>query len=50
MGFHGSKNHYKEVLLNSLRENDTVEDREFNVRNIIDKREAIDIINIIKRL
>ena len=34
----------KEELLNSLRESDTVEEREFNMQNIIDQREAIDII------
>ena len=34
----------KEELLNSFRESDTVEEREFNMQNIIDQREAIDII------
>ena len=49
---HGGKNHYKneksktvkEGLLNSLRESDIVEEREFNLHKIIDQREAIDII------
>ena len=34
----------KEELLNSLRESDTVEDQEFNIHNITDQRQAIDII------
>ena len=34
----------KEELLNSFRESDTVKEREFNMQNIIDQREAIDII------
>ena len=50
MGLHGGKNHYKEVLLNLLRRNDAVEDREFNIHTIIDERQAIDIIKIMKRL
>ena len=49
---HGGKNHYKnekskivkEGLLDSLRESDIVEEREFNLHKIIDQREAIDII------
>ena len=36
----------KEELVNLLRENDTVEEHKFNIQNIIDQREAI---NIIKR-
>ena len=35
----------KEELLNSLKENDTVEELEFNTTSIIDPREAITIIN-----
>ena len=34
----------KEELLNLLRQGDTVEQREFNIQNIIAQREAIDII------
>ena len=34
----------KKELLNSLRKNDTVKEREFNIQNIIDQREATDII------
>ena len=34
----------KDELLNSLRVSNTVEEREFNIQNIIDQREAIDII------
>ena len=34
----------KEQLFNSMRESDTVEEREFNIHNIIDQGEAIDII------
>ena len=34
----------KEELLNPLRKNDTVKEREFNIQNIIDQREATDII------
>ena len=34
----------KGELLNLLRESDTLKDREFNIHNIIDHREAIDII------
>ena len=34
----------KEKLLNSLRESDTVEEQEFNMHNIINQGEAIDII------
>ena len=33
-----------EKLLHLLRESDDVEDREFNIHNIIDQTEAIDII------
>ena len=36
----------KEELLNSLRESDPVKERGFNIQNIINQREAI---NIIKR-
>ena len=35
----------KEELLNSLRERDTVEERKFNILNIIDQVEALDITN-----
>ena len=34
----------KEELLNLLRESDTMEEEEFNIQNIIDQREAVDII------
>ena len=34
----------KEKSINSLRESDTVQEREFNIHNIIDQGEAIDII------
>ena len=34
----------KEGLLNSLRESDTVEERDFNIQNITDQREVIEII------
>ena len=34
----------KEELLNSSCESDTVEEQEFNIHNIIDQGEAIDII------
>ena len=37
----------KEELLNSLRESDTVEEKDFNIRKITDQREAI-AIEIIK--
>ena len=53
IGSHGSENHHrekthatlKELLLNSLRENDTVEELEFSITSIIDPKEAITIIN-----
>ena len=35
----------KEDLLNLSRESDTVEEQEFNIQNITEQREAIDIIN-----
>ena len=35
----------KEELLNSLRKNDTVKEREYNIQNIIDQREPTDITN-----
>ena len=40
------KNHeiVKEELLNSLRESDIVEEQEFSLKNVDDKREAVDII------
>ena len=34
----------KEDLLNLLRKSDTVDERDCNIQNIIDKREAIKII------
>ena len=34
----------KEELLNVLRESDAEKEREFNIQNTIDQREAIDII------
>ena len=34
----------KEELLNSLEQSDTVEEREFNMQNLINQGEAIDII------
>ena len=34
----------KEELLNLLRESDAEKEREFNIQNTIDQREAIDII------
>ena len=34
----------KEELLNSLRESDIVEEQEFSLKNVDDKREAVDII------
>ena len=34
----------KEEISNSLRESDTVKEREFNIQNIIEEREAINII------
>ena len=34
----------KEKLLNFLRQSDTVKEREFNIQNINDQRNAIDII------
>ena len=34
----------KEELLNLLRKNHTVKEQEFNIQNIIDQREATDII------
>ena len=34
----------KEEFINLLRENDTVEKQEFNIQNIVDEIEAIDII------
>ena len=34
----------KEKLLNLLRERDTVEEQEFNIQNIINQSEAVDII------
>ena len=37
-------------LLSSLRESDTVEKREFNIHNTINKGEAIDIIKHYKRI
>ena len=38
------KKYLKIELLNSLRESDTVEEREIDINNIIDQEEAIDII------
>ena len=34
----------KEKILNSLRERDTVEERYFNIQNMINQREAIEAI------
>ena len=34
----------KKELLNLLRKSEMVKEREFNIQNIIDQREAIDII------
>ena len=34
----------KEELLNLLKGSDTVKDRKFNIHNIIDQKEIIDII------
>ena len=34
----------KEEFINLLRESDTVEKQEFNIQNIVDEIEAIDII------
>ena len=34
----------KEKILNSLRESDTVEERYFNIQNMIDQREVIEAI------
>ena len=39
-----------EELLNLLRESDTVKERKFNIQNIIDQREAIDIIKRYKEI
>ena len=33
----------KEELLNSLRESDTVEEREFSIKNVIRQREATNL-------
>ena len=39
-----------EELLNLLRESDTVKERKFNIQNIIDQREAIDITKRYKEI
>ena len=40
----------EEKLLNLLKESDTVKEREFNIQNIIDQREAIDITKHYKEI
>ena len=40
----------KEKLLNSLMKSDTVKEREFNLQNIINQREGIDIFKRYKRI
>ena len=40
----------KEKLLNSLMKSDTVKEREFNLQNIINQREGIDIFKCYKRI
>ena len=40
----------EEKLLNLSKESDTVKEREFDIQNIIDQREAIDIIKHYKEI
>ena len=40
----------KEKLLNSLMKSDTVKEREFNLQNIINQREGIDIFKRYERI
>ena len=40
----------EEKLLNLLKESDTVKEREFDIQNIIDQREAIGIIKHYKEI